>query len=111
MVVVVVVRRRRRKRRRRRTSVNLRVITDVDIHTPSKMSLHRYLQGIISTEGLAPPRGNRVNIFKRANTPFSGFQRQELTCLLRLGERDSCQNAVPRMSAPRINVHVAPSQS
>eukprot|EP00959_Pyramimonas_sp_CCMP1952_P193848 4053652-Pyramimonas_sp.AAC.1 len=72
-------RRRRRMRRRRRTSVNPRLIDDIEVHPPSKTLLHRPLQRLISTDGIAPLGDNRVNTLKRAKTPFSGLRRHMLT--------------------------------
>eukprot|EP00959_Pyramimonas_sp_CCMP1952_P257800 5387374-Pyramimonas_sp.AAC.1 len=61
----------------------------------------------MSTDGSVPLGDNHLNIPKRAKTPLSGPKRHEPTRLLRLDGHESCQNAVPGTSTPRINVTVA----
>eukprot|EP00959_Pyramimonas_sp_CCMP1952_P208134 4353889-Pyramimonas_sp.AAC.1 len=63
--------------RRRRTTANPRPITDVGINPPSKLSLHRPLEGFSSTGGSAPLGDNRLKTLKRAKTPLSGLPRHE----------------------------------
>eukprot|EP00959_Pyramimonas_sp_CCMP1952_P021826 459563-Pyramimonas_sp.AAC.1 len=63
----------------RRTSVNPRFMNDFAINPASKLPPHWPLQGLSSTEGIAPLEGNRAKIRKRAKTPFSGVTRAKLS--------------------------------
>eukprot|EP00959_Pyramimonas_sp_CCMP1952_P321781 6733322-Pyramimonas_sp.AAC.1 len=71
--------RKRRRRRRRRTNGNPRVINDVGNNHPSKLPLHRPLQGFISIEGTASLEDNSLKILKHAKTLFSECQRHVST--------------------------------
>eukprot|EP00959_Pyramimonas_sp_CCMP1952_P113190 2365810-Pyramimonas_sp.AAC.1 len=62
----------------------------------------------MSAEGSTLVRENRVNIVMHSKTPFSGLERHELTGLLRIDSRESCQNASSGTSTPRINMTSAP---
>eukprot|EP00959_Pyramimonas_sp_CCMP1952_P346745 7262768-Pyramimonas_sp.AAC.1 len=78
---------------------------------PSLRALRRPLQRFMSTDGTAPLEDNRLKTLKHAKTLFSGFYCHGSTRLLRLGDPESCQNAVLGTSTPRSNVITAPSQS
>eukprot|EP00959_Pyramimonas_sp_CCMP1952_P102139 2136533-Pyramimonas_sp.AAC.1 len=83
----------------------------VDFFLPPSSLFIAPIEGFIATEESAPLGNNRLEILKRFEHTIPGPPTPRTNLLCRLGDPESCQTVIPRISTPRINITVAPRQS